>query len=247
MAGDLQSQLDAKLGELINAEQAVIASYQSSGSALFTVVGGNVGDYITQAQNAIDLLQGALYQAALGQAPFPLDTGTQVDQVGALAAWNQLAASTQNLLSQTLHWTGTWGPLPFLAQVGQDLVNPTKWPWWLQAAAGAAIVYYASKVLGAAGEAKRAFQGYRGRRRMGSLKDPEDRTDLIRAEHQALKRSEHELQQLQHRGVLPFWAKGFGMDRRQATQHAKKLVREHREKIAAWSKETALARKRLSA
>lgn len=158
--------VDAKLDELNRAYQSIpplsaLAAMQDS------YYGGRLVSAGATVRQGLYLLGGDLYQAVLGNHVFPLDDGTQADPDAALVAWNQLAQSSQELMTGYLGYVNKWGPLPSqgLLTLFKPVMNPLEWPWYVQAAAGAAVLFYGLQGLGMIGNARRAWGRVRRSRR----------------------------------------------------------------------------------
>lgn len=153
--------MDAKLAELTHAYQSI--QLGSIGMMQDLAYGGRLASAGATVREGLALMGGDLYQAVLGNHVFPLDDGTQADPDAALSAWNQLAQSSQEVMTGVLGYINKWGPLPSqgLLSLLKPLANPLEWPWYVQAAAGAAILFYGLQGLGMVGNVRRAL----GRRR----------------------------------------------------------------------------------
>lgn len=159
--------MDAKLAELDAAAARVGASYSTAGILQDALYGGHITGAQASVQNGLILLHTDLYQAVLGERTWPLDViPGQIDPDGALGSWNQLALSTQQAIDSIGGYINKWGPLPTqgLLEALKPGLNPFNWPWYVQAAAGAVILYYGAQTLGMIGSAKSAFAGRRRRR-----------------------------------------------------------------------------------
>jgi len=161
---DISLALDAKLAELRAGHQAALDEIGIVASAQDAAYGSHSYYALEQVQKSIDLLSGDLYQAVLGQHVFPLDDGTAPDPAAALDIWNTLARDAQETLSGVLKYQRSWGPLPGFKSALPIVANPFNWPWYLQAAAGVAVLYYGAQFLGGIGAARSAFHGRRRRR-----------------------------------------------------------------------------------
>ncbi len=157
---EMQAQLDAKLVELEAAHKDALSKFklpwyvpgwtlqQIQDALPYGAANGRLASAFKTVQEGMDLLEGDLYQAVIGEHVFPLDVGDAPDPVAALASWNQIAGDVQAQLTGVLGYLGKWGPLPAIKYAAGQVANPLNWPWWLQLAAALAIYTYVRPLLG---------------------------------------------------------------------------------------------------
>lgn len=163
MSGEIDiAAVDAKLAELNAAYSSARWTVSTSPilSAQDALYGESIRSAIFQTQASLAMLGGDLYQAVLGNHVFPLDAGTDADPEAALVIWNKIAGDVQDTLTGIGGYIEKWGPMPSAGFLSA-LKNPLDWPWYIQAAAGGAILVYGLQFLGLVGNTRRAL----GRRR----------------------------------------------------------------------------------
>ena len=163
---DVRAALDAKLVELNSAYDAMAWRVRTSPvqSAQDALYGEGVRNAVLQTRGSIDLLSGDLYSAVLGEHVFPLDDGAAADPEAALAIWNKIAVDVQGSIDGVMGYTGKWLGLPGFKSALPEVANPLNWPWYVQVAAGGAVLYYGLSFVGMIGSARSAFHGRRRRR-----------------------------------------------------------------------------------
>ena len=80
-------------------------------------------------------------------------------------SWGQWYEHGKTLLDSIVYQTGVYldptiatAFIDAVRATGQQLINPTQWPWWLRLAAAGGIAFVAMKALGTVGDAKRGTQ-----------------------------------------------------------------------------------------
>ena len=167
----LQTGMNNRLAQLQGAY--VIAGQQAQGlvsQALLSQT--DVDQTLMQTGTTIEMLGAELYQAVLGNHPFPLD-GSTVDQPAAAQSWDQLAQDVQDALTNVLRYEGgygtAWSAVKTLAQMGLDAALPVLKPvaeglFWVGVVALG--IFFGPELLGTA-RAVKSLSGVKKKRRKG--------------------------------------------------------------------------------
>lgn len=106
------------------------ANYEAARLAMYTSLWFEGGGFesakgsLDGSKLALELLRGQLLEAARGFRPWPLDEpGAKIDPAGALAAWQQLAASVRAAIDGVKGYTAKWAALETLGRVGADVAQ----------------------------------------------------------------------------------------------------------------------------
>lgn len=173
----LQSGMNARLAQLQSAYNA--AGTEAEGLVAQAMLSQtDVDSVLMQTGSSIALLGGDLYQAVLGNHPFPLD-GSSIDQAGAASTWDNLSQDVQTTLVASLHYEGdfgtAWSAAGTLASMAVNAALPVIKPiveGGLGILAVVGLVLFGPELFGAARTAKamagtkaRKWSGYRAARR----------------------------------------------------------------------------------
>ena len=137
-----QEMIDATMQETLTALESLYAKFLDRRTVASWSLAESLDQSLTVARQSLDLLEGPLMLAVMGQHPFPLDE-RQYDPVTAWRVWQELAEETGTSLHHGLGLSQKWS----IPEVGARIVkaageNLFSWTKWAAIAGGVLLAGY---------------------------------------------------------------------------------------------------------